>query len=188
MNKYVRLLTCIAGVLILLMTLCGCGTKHVNTIQSMNLSKSDMKYKNVYVANFTVSPKGVQEDDPKSMLADAQSECANELIRSNLFENVKYGPKVEETNSSLIVQGELTALRIVGGAARFWIGGLAGKSNMTVHVKLVDVATGSVVAEKDIKENTNPTLGAYSVGATDRALPAIVGSLIAEYTVATAKR
>jgi hypothetical protein len=188
MKNYVRLLTCIAGVLGLLLTLSGCGTKHVDTIQSMNLSKSDMKYKNVYVANFIVSPKGVKEDDPKSILADAQSECANALTKSNLFENVKYGSKVEETNSSLIVQGELTELRIVGGAARFWIGGLAGKSNMTVHVKLVDAATGSVVTEKDIKEDSNPTLGGYTMGATDRALPTIVGSLIAEYAVATAKR
>ena len=170
-----------------LFLLSGCVQSQPRDVQPvLQLTKADMKYKNVSVAKFTVSPKGVQETSPDEILAAAQSNCANELLKSALFDSVKYGS--DTAASTLILQGELTELRIVGGAARFWIGAMAGRSNMTIHVKLIDAATGMVVAQKDIKEDTNPILGEFSMGAADRALPATLGSLIADFTIATAKK
>ncbi len=172
----------------LLLIVTGCVHRTDDTTQAIKLSKDDMKYKNVYVDNFTISSKGVREDEPKGFLADAETNCAAELMKTGLFDNVKYKAKVDATDSSLIVQGELTDLRIVGTGARVWLGAWAGKSEMCVHVKLVDAKTGSIVAERDVKEDTNARAAAYSYGAIDKVLPARVGSMIAEYVVEAAKR
>lgn len=188
MGNHVRWLMNVAGVFCVLMYLSGCAHEQVDTKSSLKLSRADMQYKNVYVADFIVSKNGVEEDTPAGFLAESQKSCVNELIKSDLFENVRSGSETEAADSDLIVQGELTRMRIIGGAARFWIGGMAGKSNMTVRVKLVDAGTGLVVAEKDISEDTNPTVGAWSMGGTDRALPTIIGGLIADYVVGSAKK
>jgi len=188
MKHRVLLMINVAGVFCMLLYLSACAHQQVNTEPLLNFSRSDMKYKNVYVFNFTVSPKGVEEKEPGSILADSRSNCINEMIKSELFENVKYGSAVEAPNSGLLVQGEVTKLRIVGGAARFWIGAMAGKSNMTVRVKLVDASTGSIVAENDIIEDTNPYAGAWSMGASDSSLPATVGRLIAQYVAFSSRK
>jgi len=153
------------------------------------LSKSDMKYRNIQMLDFTISPQGVEEtNNPQNVLAEAQSVSAQALTDSKLFETVRIVAKPEEAKSTLIVQGELTQLKIVGTAARFWIGGIAGKSHMTVRIKLLDAATGAIVIEKNISEDSNPHAGAYTMGATDRVLPLQVGNLIADFVISAAKR
>jgi hypothetical protein len=188
MKKNLGVLANVAAALCLFLTVSGCVHRTDDSMQAIKLSKADMKFKNVYVSNFTISPKGVKEDEPKGFLADTESNCAAELMKSGLFDNIKYNATVDATDSSLIVQGELTELRIVGTGARIWLGSWAGKSEMAVHVKLVDAKTGALVAERDIKEDTNAHASAYSYGAIDKILPSRVGSLIAEYVVEAAKR
>ena len=188
MKNPVRWVVSLASILCMMLYLSGCASKQVETVELPKFTKADMKYKSIYVENFTISPKGVDEKEAAAHLAESQSSCVNELTKSGLFDNVKSGPKGAASGSGLIAQGELTKLRIVGGAARFWVGGLAGRSNMTLHVKVVDAVTGKVVAEKDIDEDTNPIAGAWSLGASDRGLPEKVGSLIAQYVVESAKK
>jgi hypothetical protein len=187
----VRQLTLVSLVAMIFPLSAFCGTEKLeneSAQKSTQLSKSDMKYKNVYIANFTISPQGVQESDPKDILTETQSSCTNDLLKSALFEKVKQREDKDATTSSLIVQGELTELKVVGTAARIWLGALAGRSKMSVHVKLIDATTGLIVAEKDIKEDSNPMAGAYSMGSSDRALPAVLGGLIADYSISNAKK
>jgi hypothetical protein len=189
MANRVRLLTGVAGIMCLLLILSGCGRKEAKTNPYEKLSKADMKYKNIQIVNFTITPRGVQEtDNPADALADAQSNCAAELMKSNLFENVKYVSKAEPADSTLIVQGELTRLMIVGVAYRTFVGGRGRRSEMAVYVKLMDAATGTVVGERDIREVTDPRAGRYTRGAVDKLLPLVVGNLIAEYIIDTSRK
>jgi hypothetical protein len=59
---------------------------------------------------------------------------------------------------------------------------------MSVYVKLIDASTGQVVSQQQINEDSNPSTGAWSMGATDRALPRTVGSLIADYVINSARK
>jgi hypothetical protein len=153
------------------------------------LSKADMKYQNIQVADFIITPRGVAErDQPEKVLAQARSACVSVLMDSRLFENVKYVQSVERANGTLVVQAEMTSLRIVGTGARIWLGAMAGHSEMAVHVKLIDAATGAVIGEKDIKDDSNAYAGAYTAGSTDRSLPIQVGSLIADFAIHSAKK
>ncbi len=189
MRKYAGLLYA-AGVMCMLLVVSGCAHNRqpeANPYEKM--SKADMKYKNIQIVNFTVSSNGVQENDnPNEILAEAQAACVTTLTESKLFETVKTVSGAEKDNSTLLVQGELRKLRIVGGGARFWIGAMAGKSEMAVYVKLINASTGSVVTESNVRDDSNPYSGAWSVGASDRALPAQVGSLIADLVINVSKK
>jgi hypothetical protein len=190
MKNHARLLTFVAGVLCMLVVVSACGRKdHAEENPYARLSKADMKFQNIQIVNFTITPRGVQETDhPQDVLAQAQSTCAAALNDTRLYENVKNVQSAERASSTLIVQGELTKLRIVGGGARFWLGGMAGKSEMAIYVKLIDASTGSVITERDIRDDSNPTAGAYSMGATDRALPVSVGNLIADLVINASRK
>jgi hypothetical protein len=147
------------------------------------MSKASMKYKNINVANFTVSPKGVAEDDPKNVrehMLSAQSACATELMNSNLFENVALNSSANSADSTLIIRGELTELRMVGGAARAWLGAMAGKSVMAFNIKLIDGKSGALISEKEVKDDVGNIY-------VDAALPRIVGKFIADYAINTAR-
>ena len=148
-----------------------------------------MKYQNIQVVNFTIASRGVQEtDNPQGVLTESQQAVVQALTDSKLFDSVQSVGTGDKAVPSIIVQGELTRLRIVGGGARFWLGAMAGKSEMSVHVKLTDASTGSIISERDINEDSNPSTGAWTVGATDRVLPLQVGNLIADLVINTAKR
>ena len=142
-------------------------------------SKAGMKYKNIVVSNFVVTPRGVAEDDSKNVrehMLSAQAGCVSELLNSNLFDEVAFNSS-NSANPTLIVKGELTELRIVGGAARAWGGAFAGKSVVGFHVKLVDEKSGNVVSEADVRDDMG---NAY---VPDSQLPRIVGQKIAEYVI-----
>jgi hypothetical protein len=189
MKNRVGLLVFLIGLLSMLLVVSACGRKdHVEENPYARLSKADMKYQNVQIVNFTISPRGVQDSDPRELLAQTQSTCAEALMNSRLFENVKSVSSAEQANSTLLVKAELTKLRIVGGGARFWIGAMAGKSEMAFYVKLSDASTGQVITEKDIRDDTDPSSGAWSVGASDRALPAAVGNQIADLVINAARK
>jgi hypothetical protein len=72
-------------------------------------------------------------------------------------------------------------MRIVGGAARFWGGAFAGKSNMVVELKMTDAASGMIVHEKVLSTANNPFAAAWVMGSSDRSLPADMGRMISDY-------
>jgi len=189
MKDRMRLLMYVTGYICMFLIVSACHHNDVETNPYAQLSKADMKYQNIQLVNFTITPRGVQEtDNPQGVLAEAQSTCAAALNDTKLFDSVKNVSKAEQAGSTLIVQGELTRLRIVGGGARFWLGGMAGKSEMAVYVKLIDASTGQVITERDIRDDSNPTAGAYSMGASDRALPVSVGNLIADLVINASRK
>ena len=191
MKNYARLLMFLIGIMSLLVVVSACGHRDNRAEENpyARISKTDMKYQNIQIVNFTISPRGVQEtDNPQGVLKESQEICAQVLTESKLFNNVRAVNSAERESSALIIQGELTKLRIVGGGARFWIGAMAGKSEMSVYVKLIDASTGQVISQQQVNENSDPSTGAWSIGATDRALPRTVGSLIADFAINSARR
>ena len=77
------------------------------------------------------------------------------IQEKGVFQQV-LGDVPQEMGGVVIVDAHVMTLRIVGGAARFWGGAMAGSSSMSVRVRLTDGATGAVIAEKIIDSSTNP--------------------------------
>jgi hypothetical protein len=154
---------------------------------ALKQTKGDMKYTTIYVEPFTIAPEGVAEKEPVPHVEKARSACVGQLASSELFETVK-SPALATKQAGLIVRAELTSLRIVGGSARFWLGAMAGKSDMKFNVTLVDARTGAVVNKSQVGDDTNAFGGAWTMGGTDRSLPGEVGAHLAEFVVFGAKR
>jgi hypothetical protein len=189
MKKNAGLLGLISVFVCMLLIVSACGGKKADENPYAKLSKADMKYKNIQVANFTISPKGVAETDhPERMLAQTQSAVVSALVDARLFENVRDMQSSDRASSTLIIQAEMTTLRIVGSGARVWLGAMAGSSEMGFYVKLIDAGTGSVVAEKEIKDNANVFASSYTGGGLDKMLPSVIGNLITEFAVSAARK
>jgi hypothetical protein len=152
------------------------------------LTKEDMKYVAVFVDPFTIAAAGVKEKEPGPHLAKAQEACLGQLVNTGLFDSVKLGAPSAPVEHAIVVKAELVSLRIVGGGARFWLGAMAGKSDMLFNVTLVDAGTGAEIGKSSIGQDSNPFGGAWTMGGTDRSVPAETGGRIAEYVVFGAKR
>lgn len=150
-----------------------------------HVQKSRMKYTKIAVSHFTVSPEGVAEDDMKNILKhlkETRSECVDVLKDSGLYEKVFTKSSPESAAANLLVQGELHEMRIVGTATRDWIGWTAGKSGMSIHIKLVDAKTGAFVAEQ--------RFGGHVSGrnVADADLTKLIGQQIGEFIIQTTIR
>jgi hypothetical protein len=176
----------VAGAAALLMSSAGCAhapPPHV----APQLAKADLKFKEVYVEEFTIAPAGVAENDPKPHLQSARAACILALKDSGLFDTVNSGSAAGRKDGVLIARAELTSLRIVGGGARFWLGVMAGRSAMRFRVSLVDAATGAAVTGSEVGDDTTWG-GAFTIGARDHSLPERVGTQLAEFVALAARR
>lgn len=138
----------------------------------------------------------IQNMDVPPILAadypDAANECETSALEAlkakNIFQKVEMGTsKSKYDGAVLMIQPTLTSLRIVSGAARFWGGALAGNSDMSVMLKLVDASTGSVLREKSLSTANNPYAAAWTFGSSDKSMPSDMGKMIAEYVSAVSK-
>ncbi|MFA5073642.1 MAG: hypothetical protein WC539_07070 [Nitrospirota bacterium] len=146
-----------------------------------NVSKSRLKYKNIVVSKFAVARDGVAEDDPRNVekhLRTTQAACISLLEDSRLFEDVTNKALPYNADFTLVVQGELTEMRIVGNATRVWLMATAGNSGMTMHIRLVDGRTGSLVAQQQFR-------GSASGNIADKDLTKMIGQQIAEFIIQT---
>ncbi len=87
-----------------------------------------------------------------------------------LLEKWTADAKNSKAAGTLIIKPKLQSLRVVSGGARFWIGGMAGDSNIDMNLELVDGKTGTVIANPRINPSSSAIGGTRSVGATDRNL------------------
>lgn len=84
-------------------------------------------------------------------------------------------------SGTLIVQPELMRLRIVSGGARFWVGALAGGSNIDIDLRLIDSSTNNVIAKPRIAKTAGAMTGGWSIGKSDKNLHDYVAHIVYEY-------
>lgn len=172
-----------------------CAAQQPHSVPSVErLTRQDMKYQGVQVGPFTVAPAGVKASDPEAYLGKAQETCARVLSKSGLFETVAAGPAAGAAEpagaagSTLVVRAQLVMLQVVTSGRQKWLGMLAGRSAMKVQVTLVDAGTGAVLGTHVVEQDGETAGGPWSFGATDRSLPAEVGTRIAEVAALGARR
>jgi hypothetical protein len=143
---------------------------------------ANVRYENVVFRPFTAAP-AVQ--NPDAAMQDCMRSAMDQLQRKNVFKLVEKQGTASYTEPTLFVDLQLTDLRLVSGAARFWTGAMAGRSYMKIMAKLTD-AGGAVVAEQELFGAPNAIGSAYSFGGSDRELPSNMGKLVSEFVLANA--
>lgn len=174
----------LALMLVAFLTACGgqsqgTGSETPETAEPFaNEAPLDSAYSSVVVAPFEAA-EAVKKDYPDA-LGESHSALMAALIKKGSFQQVN-----KELQGSgdgcLIVQSNVSDMRIVSGAARFWGGAFAGSSNMVLDVKLVDAKTQAVVREKRFESGNNAFAAAWTYGSSDRSLPTDMGHIVAEY-------
>lgn len=91
--------------------------------------------------------------------------------------------KASSANRQLLIEPELLSLRIVSGGARFWIGAMAGSSDVKLRLTLRDARTKKVIGSPVISKNTGGMAGAWSSGATDRNLVDYIVDISKQYLI-----
>lgn len=180
-SKNIRLMILLPLFCVLVLAACSSKTP---IQQATAVDLQNLKYKNILFGEFVPGP-GVQANVPTvEPLSQCKTTAISYLAEKNIFakvENVGSSQADQDAGQTLIVEGSLTYLKIVSGAKRFWFGAMAGRSIMKIDIKLTDPSTGSVVAQQELMGAPGSMSGAWSVGGTDRALPAKMGYLVGDF-------
>lgn len=82
----------------------------------------------------------------------------------------------------LLIEPLIEEIKFIGGAARFWVGSMAGSSAVLMKVTYRDVATGEVIADPEFYQSASAFQGSFSVGVADNRMLSAIASEIASYT------
>ena len=124
--------------------------------------------------------------------ADAIKSEEGKMEEATEFENAykaKLEPLLDEWNASvqqdasgtLVVESNLTGLKIVSGGARFWAGAFAGDSFIDMDLHLVDRDSGEQIANVRVYRDADSMTGAWSVGKSDQNLDQYIVSIVETY-------
>ncbi|PVX26332.1 MAG: hypothetical protein CW716_06255 [Candidatus Bathyarchaeum sp.] len=149
---------------------------------SISEVKQNLKYENVVFRSFKAAPNVTAPEGP---LLECRRSAIGYLEMKSVFKRVEKDSGENYDGPTMFVDATLTSLRIVGGAARFFAGAFAGRSNMNMNIKLTD-ADGLVIAERELIGAPNALGSAYSFGGTDRSLPQKMGFLLGDFILSNA--
>lgn len=174
--------------LIAMMTI-QCASKKVQVPEEVKpiVSPDSIQYHKISIMPFTYDPS---MSDHRKEIDLCKMAVYRFLTNQHLFEKVSMPvDKASPEPGALIVETKVVEIRIVSAGARVWGGAFAGKSHMTVHVRLVDPETKKVIDERDINSSTNPIAASYTFGASDSNLPDYIGEMVGYFvTEGSAKK
>jgi hypothetical protein len=142
-----------------------------------------LKYHKILLNQFAVD-ESVEE--PGDAPADCEKATTEFLTQKGVFTSVQPNEGVAADPDTLIVETTVVALRIVDDTERLLAGVLAGTSHMTLRVVAKD-ASGAVVGDRVVSNENSSFNAAWSLGASDRGLPADMGPLVADAIVQLAQ-
>jgi hypothetical protein len=123
---------------------------------------------------------------PLQASADAKGDAeALQKIEGNLQE--KLLPVISGWESqaaagrTLQIEPVVTQLKFVSGGARFWGGALAGSSAVVMNLRLIDAATGKIVANPEFYQRAAAMGAAYSFGGSDKGMLVRIATVSQEY-------
>ncbi|MBN2255034.1 MAG: hypothetical protein JW736_04970 [Deltaproteobacteria bacterium] len=142
--------------------------------------RANLNYENVIFRNFTANP---DIKAPEGPLMECRNSAVDYLQLKKVYNKVEKDSGMPYTGSTMYVDVNVTSLRIVGGAARFWAGALAGRSNMNMDVTLMD-KNGTVIAQKELIGAPNAFSSSFTFANADYSLPQKMGFLLGDFILA----
>ena len=135
---------------------------------------------------------GRVEVQPISMGAPWAGQKPNEAALMNLQANFdeRIKPWLEEVNAGsagadqprvLRIEPYVAGIRYISGGKRVFAGAFAGKSRILLKLRIIDAASGQVIAEPEFYQHAAGMAGAYSFGGADKAMLERVATLAVDY-------
>lgn len=132
-------------------------------------------------SSFELQPMSRSAEVTSDPAKTRQANILEQKLRDELLPLLaSWEKKGAGSGRKLHVHPTLVRLRIVSGGARFWVGGMAGDSQIDLDLRLTEADTAKVIALNRINLGAGGMAGGWSVGATDRNL--------LDYVTATTKR
>ncbi|MBI5552290.1 MAG: DUF4410 domain-containing protein [Desulfobacterales bacterium] len=159
------------------------------TVHSVQQAKPlDARFSDILV-NELKTTDIIKRDYPAA-LADLESSLIAHLRSKNSYARVVHNPGNAPLENTLLVNLNVTEMRIPSSGARFWGGPFAGSSYMTVELELVDGLSGKILRREALSSSNSSMAASWNFGASDRSLPSDMGVIAAEYiaTVAPAQK
>lgn len=145
-------------------------------------SPLEKSFGSLVIFDFTGSAS-ISKEYP-NVFSDSRLGLLETVTKHKGFERVEIAqPGKSYEASSLLLRAEVIQLHIPSGAARFFIGPLAGRTNMDVKVTLVDAATGSMLREQIIRSANSIWLSAFTLGIRDENFAKETGAAIAGWVL-----
>jgi hypothetical protein len=103
----------------------------------------------------------------------------------NVFPGMKVVTQATDkaTDKTLVIRPVIKEIKFIGGAARFWVGPMAGNSWVRMQVDYVDKATGNVIGNPVFYCTANAWGGGMSMGGADNMMLSQIVQDITTYTV-----
>jgi hypothetical protein len=128
---------------------------------------------------------------PASAGAGANQKAAkkiDELLASslrNIFPGMKVVDKAGEAPAAktLVIRPQIKEIKFIGGAARFWVGAMAGSSAVLMQMDYVNKNTGDVLASAQFYRSANAFGGGMSMGGSDNMMLSEIVQDITTYTI-----
>ena len=98
-----------------------------------------------------------------------------------LGENQEFSKTSDKT---LQIVPTIKEIKFIGGAARIWVGAMAGSSAVLMEVICKDSKSSEIVAQAEFYQEANAFSGAYSMGGTDNMMLDQVSLDVAKWLVA----
>ena len=90
-------------------------------------------------------------------------------------------PASHDPVRTLVIEPRIEKIRFISGGARVWAGAFAGSSRVLVKLRLVDQATGVVVAEPEFYQHAKAMAGAWTFGVADNNMLIRTASMSLDY-------
>jgi len=172
----------IAVLSVLLVPACAKRTE-VKEIEWSQLQES-VRYENVIFKKFKA---GTDISSHPMALTYCQASAIGYLQATGIFKRVEKESEKAYEEPTVLVEGTLTGMRFVGTGGRVCCGIFAGRSYMKMKVTLIDAATRTEIATKEL-EGAPGVMGAtWSFGYSDRELPKNMGTLVGQFVLANVK-
>ncbi len=135
--------------------------------------------------NVDLEPVGISPEFAASSANQRAAKKINEHLHTQMaqvFPAVNSHEKQDGT--TLVMKPLVKEIKFIGGAARFWLGAMAGSSAVLMEVVYMDKDSGEVVASPEFYDQASAFAGARNMGATDNLMLNSVVTQIINYTTA----
>ncbi|HEX7112239.1 MAG TPA: hypothetical protein VF216_07335 [Mizugakiibacter sp.] len=154
--------------------LCACVT-HIRPDRAFNPPPAEPLS---HFQHFELAPL---QASPEARHEEGALEHIDANVRQKVGELVALWNSHGSEGRTLRIEPYVSHLKFVGVNGRFWVGPLAGSSAVVMKLRLVDAATGKVVAEPEFFQRASAMGGAFAVGGTDYGMLVRISTVCQQY-------
>ncbi|AWI09005.1 hypothetical protein [Ereboglobus luteus] len=182
MNKFSKIVqrTLIPTVIASVIFLSGCATQ-IRPAATQNPPPTEIfnQFARFEMSPVTLAPAYADSDTNKKALRKIQEHVTS--LSSPILNSWNHIGTQQPVGRTLSITPVITEIKFIGGAARFWVGAMAGSSAVVMRVTFTEKETGNVVATPEFYAVGNAMAGAWTVGGADNQMLSLIAGRMTDY-------